>query len=171
MFLVSSRSCLCPIHWSQVFSREWRCNWSSVDRRCSNFIWVIKNCFAYCGASYIRGSTVCRILLSCIYMSLSWKYIYLDSLLTYHVDAYRLHNVPTYNVQLVYVSDMTVLTFALAVTIVVMLAIIALVAMRAKQAAYERDLLAANWKVEQSELGLYNMNKVWGLCMKTAFSY
>ena len=35
MFLVSSCSCLCPIHWSQVFNREWRCSWSSADRRFS----------------------------------------------------------------------------------------------------------------------------------------
>ena len=41
MFLVSSCSCLCPIHWSQVLSREWRCSWSSADRRCSNYIWMI----------------------------------------------------------------------------------------------------------------------------------
>ena len=34
--LVSSCSCLRPIHWSQVSSREWRCSRSSVDRRCSN---------------------------------------------------------------------------------------------------------------------------------------
>ena len=31
MFLVSACSCLCPIHWSLVLSREWRCNWSSAD--------------------------------------------------------------------------------------------------------------------------------------------
>ena len=31
----SSCSCLCPILWSQVFSREWRSCWSSADRRCS----------------------------------------------------------------------------------------------------------------------------------------
>ena len=31
MFLVSSCSCLCPIQWSQVLSREWRCSWSSAD--------------------------------------------------------------------------------------------------------------------------------------------
>ena len=24
-------------------SREWRCGWSSADRRCSNYIWVINN--------------------------------------------------------------------------------------------------------------------------------
>ena len=38
MFLVSSCSGLCPIHWSQVLSWEWRCSWSSANRRCSNYI-------------------------------------------------------------------------------------------------------------------------------------
>ena len=58
MFLVSSCSCICPVHWSQVLSREWRCSWSSADRQCSNYIWVIKNFIAYWGAAYIRGFTV-----------------------------------------------------------------------------------------------------------------
>ena len=59
MILVSSCSCLCPIHWCQVLSREWRCtcSWSSADRRCSNYIWVINNCIAFSGATYIRGLT------------------------------------------------------------------------------------------------------------------
>ena len=56
--LVLSCSCLWPIHWSQVLSRVWRCSWSSADRRCSNYIWVISNFIAYTGASYIRGLTV-----------------------------------------------------------------------------------------------------------------
>ena len=43
MFLVSSCSSLCTIYWNQVLSREWRCSWSSVDRRCSNNIWAIDN--------------------------------------------------------------------------------------------------------------------------------
>ena len=61
MFLVSSCSCLCPIHWSQVLSWEWRCSWSSADRRCFNCIWVINNFIAYWGASsYIRDSMVCQ---------------------------------------------------------------------------------------------------------------
>ena len=47
MILVSSCSCLCPIHWSQVSNRERRCSWSSADRRCSNYIWVINNFIAY----------------------------------------------------------------------------------------------------------------------------
>ena len=49
MFLVSSSSCSCfrSIHWSQVLSWEWRCSWSSADRRCSNYIWVINNFIAY----------------------------------------------------------------------------------------------------------------------------
>ena len=58
MILVSSCSCLCPIHWSQVLSREWRCSWGSADRRCSNYIWVINNFIAFSGATYIRGLTV-----------------------------------------------------------------------------------------------------------------
>ena len=41
-----------------MLSREWRCSWSSADRRCSNYIWVIDNFFAYQGATYIRGFTV-----------------------------------------------------------------------------------------------------------------
>ena len=31
----------CPIHWSQVLSREWRCSWSSPVRWCFKYIWVI----------------------------------------------------------------------------------------------------------------------------------
>ena len=60
MFPVSSCSCLCPIHWNPVLSRAWRCSWSSTDRRCSNYIWVINNFIAYQGADYIRGFTVIR---------------------------------------------------------------------------------------------------------------
>ena len=43
MLLVSSCSCPNSIRWSQVLSWEWRCSWSSADRRCSNYIWVINN--------------------------------------------------------------------------------------------------------------------------------
>ena len=43
MYLVSSCSCLCPC----PLSREWRCSWSSPDRRCCNYIWVINNFIAY----------------------------------------------------------------------------------------------------------------------------
>ena len=54
-------SCVCPIHWSHVSSREWRCSWSSANRRCSNSIWVSNKFIAYCmyqAAPYIRGLTV-----------------------------------------------------------------------------------------------------------------
>ena len=44
MFLFSSCNCLCPIHWSHALRRGWRC---SVDRRCSNYIWVINKFIAY----------------------------------------------------------------------------------------------------------------------------
>ena len=57
MFLVSSGSCSCPIHWSQVLSREWGCSWSSADRRCSISIWVINNFITNRCASYVRGFT------------------------------------------------------------------------------------------------------------------
>ena len=60
MSLISSCSCLCPIHWSQVLCREWRCSWSSADRRCSNYIWVMNKIIAYQDATYIRGFTAIR---------------------------------------------------------------------------------------------------------------
>ena len=57
-----SRLLLYPIRWSQVLSREWRCSWSSADRRCSNYTWVINSFVAYLiayqSASYIRDLTV-----------------------------------------------------------------------------------------------------------------
>ena len=49
MFLISSCSCLCPIYWSQLLSRKWRCSWRSADRQCSNYIWVINNFITYKG--------------------------------------------------------------------------------------------------------------------------
>ena len=58
MILVPSCSCLCPIYWSHVLSLEWRCSWSSADRRCSNYIWVSNNLITNWGATYIRDLTV-----------------------------------------------------------------------------------------------------------------
>ena len=52
-------SCLCLVHLSQVFSREWRCSWSSAGRRCSNYVWMINNFNAYLEATYIRSLMVC----------------------------------------------------------------------------------------------------------------
>ena len=57
MFLVSSCSSLCPIHWSQVLSQEW-CSWSSAGRLCSNYIWVINKFIAYWDVPYIRDLTI-----------------------------------------------------------------------------------------------------------------
>ena len=57
MFLVFSCSGLCSIHWSQMLRQEWRCSWSSPDKWCSNYIWVINNFIAYWCAPYIRGLT------------------------------------------------------------------------------------------------------------------
>ena len=47
MFLISPCNCICPTHWSQVLSQEWRCRWSSAGRCCSNYIWVINNFITY----------------------------------------------------------------------------------------------------------------------------
>ena len=58
MFLLSSCSCLCPVHWNHVLSHEWRCSWSSADRRCSNCIGMIYKFIAYKGVPYIGGLTV-----------------------------------------------------------------------------------------------------------------
>ena len=51
MFLVSSWSCLCPVHWSQVLSREWSCSWNSADK----YIRIIND---FIDATYIRVLTV-----------------------------------------------------------------------------------------------------------------
>ena len=53
MFLVSS--CSCSIHWSQVLCEEWRCSWSSANRRCFNYLWVINTFIANERVAYIRG--------------------------------------------------------------------------------------------------------------------
>ena len=58
MSVVSSCSCLCLIRWSQVLSREWRCSWSSTDRRCFNYIWSINSFIASQGVTYIKCLTV-----------------------------------------------------------------------------------------------------------------
>ena len=47
LFLVSSCSCICLIHWIRVLSREWRCSWSAANRQCSNYIWVISKFISY----------------------------------------------------------------------------------------------------------------------------
>ena len=38
----------------QGLNREWRCSWSSADRRCSNYIWVINDYIPYKGASLLE---------------------------------------------------------------------------------------------------------------------
>ena len=57
---------------TQVLSREWRCSWSSANRRCSNYIRVINNLIAYTWASYIRDLTVMIIY---IYIRLQKDYL------------------------------------------------------------------------------------------------
>ena len=41
-----------------MLSREWRCSWSSADRLCSNYIWVISNFIAHKGATCIRSLSI-----------------------------------------------------------------------------------------------------------------
>ena len=54
--LVPSCNCLCPMHWSQVLSREWRRSLSSADR-------VINSVIAYEGCASIRSCRVHHITL------------------------------------------------------------------------------------------------------------
>ena len=72
MFLLSSCSCLCPIYRSYVVCWQWRCSWSSADRRCSNYIWVINNLISHKGAAYIRDLAVYHFhshyITMCMYM-------------------------------------------------------------------------------------------------------
>ena len=74
MILVSSCICLCPIHWSQVLSREWRCSWSTANRQWSTIwlpikvqlilgIWLYFMCHA-CDNFFSCDHTVLRTLLS-----------------------------------------------------------------------------------------------------------
>ena len=76
--LISSCSRLCPIPWNPVLSGEWRCSWSSADRRCSNYIWVINDLIVNWGAAYIRDFTVTE-----------WTPLYLnDYTLSQHFDLF-----------------------------------------------------------------------------------
>ena len=61
MIIVSCYTVVCPISWSPVLSREWRCSWSSADRWCSNYIWVINKFIDCYGVPYIRDLTVSQI--------------------------------------------------------------------------------------------------------------
>ena len=69
--IVSSCSCLRSIHWSQVLSWEWRCSWSSADRRCSNYIWVINNLVP----SMVQ--LILEVLRYCIYWT-TWVMLYIS---------------------------------------------------------------------------------------------
>ena len=68
MFHFSSCSCLCPVHWGRVLSREWRCSRSSTDRWCSKYIWVIHTFIAHKGATYITAD-----VWRCIKIHVGWN--------------------------------------------------------------------------------------------------
>ena len=57
-------SCIRAIYWSQMLRGERRCSWSSADRRCSNYIWVVNKFNPKYGASYIRDLTVLLVMWS-----------------------------------------------------------------------------------------------------------
>ena len=78
MLLVSSCSFFYPIRWSQELSWEWRCSWSSADRRCSIYIWVINNLVVYESAPYIRDLTyICQLGHNCFrYWLVVWSKAY-----------------------------------------------------------------------------------------------
>ena len=83
-FLISSCSCLHAIYWSRVLSQERRCSLISLDRRCSNYIWVINDWIINKGATYIR-----RLMIRCFKFSLRpaniWAEV-LNSVYTYLVN-------------------------------------------------------------------------------------
>ena len=58
MVLALSCRCLCPIHWNQVLSREWRCSWSRADR------WILPN--------VLRNANLISIL-NIRYLSIMWN--------------------------------------------------------------------------------------------------
>ena len=85
MFFVSSCSCLCPIYRSHVLSWEWRCSWSSADRRCSNYIWVINNLIAHKSVFYIRDLMVHIVCAASIHSILAlYVYLYTEQIMHYH---------------------------------------------------------------------------------------
>ena len=50
--LFKNTGCSLPASSSAALSREWRCSWSSADRRCSNYIEQQFNCLLKCALYY-----------------------------------------------------------------------------------------------------------------------
>ena len=91
-WLVPRHTCFCLIHWSHVLSWEWRCSWSSDDRRCSNYIWVINDLIARDDAPYIRGMTVNHIYILNLCLHCNWHVAKNSKLIVITVRAkYRRH--------------------------------------------------------------------------------
>ena len=63
VFFAQSTEAMCQV-W------EWRCSWSSADRRCSNYIWVINNLIAYRGALILE--ILWYILPNCLALAQSY---------------------------------------------------------------------------------------------------
>ena len=84
-----------------MLNGEWRCSWSSADRRWSNYIWVINNFIAYWGATYIRGFTVLVFLLNLMgepdnhFQSRSFATLQVRVPHDYHIFLNNRHNMPS----------------------------------------------------------------------------
>ena len=97
---LSRLAVVCPIHFSEVLSLEWRCSWSNVDRLCSNYIRVIKNVIAYYCAICIRGFTVhllqriMQMVSALLGFAIDRFYSYPSGLLYWQWDSHRIIPVP-----------------------------------------------------------------------------
>ena len=69
LFLVLLGSCLCPIHWSEVLSREWRCSWSSSHLQCILiYALLIKLCRLPALTNlFVTETTINNVYLSSVY--------------------------------------------------------------------------------------------------------
>ena len=75
-----------------MLSVEWRCSWSSADRRCSNYIWVINNLIAYLSASYIREMMVFKYMHEYDFEHWPWLFSHLlcYAVLFHHIQFIRI---------------------------------------------------------------------------------
>ena len=68
-------SCLCPIHWSQMLSREWRCSWSNAYRPCSNYTCVTNNFVKVIPLYHWSARNTALLLIVCGSRLVIYKYI------------------------------------------------------------------------------------------------
>ena len=107
---------LCPIHWSQVLSQEWKCSWSSADKRCSDYIWVNNLFIAYQGATYIRGLTVELLMADVQFLSILCYFL---SLLL----SLLLSSSPSFSFLIIITMVIIIITIIIFVILVIIIAI------------------------------------------------